>query len=350
MLIDLHAHVVPERFPSAGNRASRERWPSLDHFEPGKARVMIAGKNFRTVTDQNWSAARRLEDMAAEGVDAQVLSPMPELLSYWFTPEDARDFGRYVNETIAGMVQASSGRFYGLGMVPLQDADLAAKELAEVKKTGLHGVEVGSNVGGKSLGDERFLTFFQEAEAQDVAVFVHALHPTMTDRLPGVEQLSAAVAFPTDTGLTIVSLIAGGVLDTCPRLRLAFSHGGGSFPFILPRLEGFWSGGRWNGEQPPAGESPGALRQRIPRSPTEYARRLFYDTLLFDRRAIRYLLEMVGSSQLMVGTDYPYLARERPVSKTLRSMGLSEEEFEAIAWRNGHRFLGLSEAHPRLKA
>ncbi len=301
---------------------------------------MIAGKNFRTVTDQNWSATRRLEDMAAEGVDAQVLSPMPELLSYWLTAEDALDLGRHVNETIARLVQASPGHFYGLGTVPLQAPALAAKELVEVKKTGLLGVELGSNVGGKSLGDERFLTFFQEAEAQDVAIFVHALHPTMADRIPGVEQLSAAVAFPTDTGLTIVSLIAGGVLEKCPRLRLAFSHGGGSFPFILPRLQGFWSGGLWNGEQPPEGQG-GPLRQLIPRSPTEYARRLFYDTLLFDRRAIHYLMEMVGSSQLMVGTDYPYIIREQPVDKTLRSMSLSGDELEAIGWRNCRRFLGL---------
>lgn len=344
MIIDLHAHIVPERFPPAGNRASSGRWPSLDHFEPGKARVMIAGKNFRTVTDQNWSAARRLEDMAAEGVDAQALSPMPELLSYWLTAEDSLDLGRHVNETIAKLVQASPAHFYGLGMVPFQAPDLAAKELVEIKKMGLHGVEVGSNVLGKSLGDERFLTFFQEAEAQDIPVFVHALHPTMTDRIPGEQQLVAAVAFPTDTGLTIASLIASGVLDKCPRLRLAFSHGGGSFPFILPRLEGFWSGGRWNGEKPPAAESPGPLRQLVPRSPTEYARRLFYDTLLFDRRAIRYLLEMVGSSQLMVGTDYPYLPREQPVDRTLRSMGLSKDDLEAIGWRNCLRFLGLKEA------
>ena len=346
MVIDLHAHVVPERFPPAGNRASSGRWPSMDHFEPGKARVMIAGKNFRTVTDQNWSATRRLEDMAAEGVDAQVLSPMPELLSYWLTAEDALDLGRHVNETIAKLVQASPGHFYGLGTVPLQAPDLAAKELAEIKKTGLLGVEVGSNVSGKSLGDERFLTFFQEAEAQDLAVFVHALHPTMADRIPAVEPLVASVAFPTDTGLTIASLIAGGMLDKCPRLRLAFSHGGGTFPFILPRLEGFWSGGRWNGEPPPAETEGqrGPLRQLIPRSPTEYARRLFYDTLLFDRRAIRYLMEMVGSSQLMVGTDYPYIIREQPVDKTLRSMGLGEEEWEAIGWRNCRRFLGLKGA------
>jgi aminocarboxymuconate-semialdehyde decarboxylase len=344
MLLDLHAHVVPERFPPAGTRASSGRWPSMDHFEPGRARVMIAGKNFRTVTEQNWSVARRLEDMAAEGVDAQALSPMPELLSYWLTPEDTRDLGRHVNEMIAGMVQAFPDRFYGLGMVPLQAPELAATELAEVKRLGLHGVEVGSNVGGKSLGDVRFLPFFQEAEAQDVPVFVHALHPTMTDRLPEIEQLAAAVAFPTDTGLTIASLIAAGVLEKCPRLRLAFSHGGGSFPFILPRLEGFWSGGRWNGEPPPTAESPGALRQRIPRSPTEYARRLYYDTLLFDRRAVRYLVEMVGGAQLVVGTDYPYIARERPVSRTLVSMGLSAEDFEAITWRNCRRFLGLDAA------
>ncbi|MPZ15589.1 MAG: amidohydrolase family protein [Chloroflexi bacterium] len=337
----MHAHVVPDRFPPAGTRASAARWPSMDHFEPGRAKVMIAGENFRTVSEQCWNPTRRITDFTREGVDAQVISPMPELLSYWFTPEDGLAFARLTNEFIASLVQASPRHFYGLGMLPLQDVDLAAKELGSLRQMGLLGIELGSNILGASLGEPRLLPFFQEVERQGLAIFVHALHPTTKDRFVGPPGLDNPVGFPTDTGLTIASLITSGTLEQVPSLRMAFSHGGGTFPFFLPRLEHAWSG-TWNGEPPdPSQPSRGAVRQALPRSPTAYARKLYYDTLLFDRRAIRYLCDMVGTSQVLVGTDFPFVPRERPVGKTLRSVGLSDDELEAIAWRNCLRFLGL---------
>ncbi len=342
MVIDVHSHFVPERFPPKNGRRSDDRWPEMDRFEPGRARVIIGGRNFRTVTEQCWDPRRRLEDMDRDGVDAQVISPMPELLSYWLELPDAVEMAGYVNECIAALVAAGRGRFHGFGMVPLQDPDAAGRELDGLRGLGLTGIEVGSNVLGRSLGDPRFLPFFREVERQSLPVFVHALHPTMAGRIAGPDQAVNAVGFPTDTGLTIASLITGGTLEACPGLRLAFSHGGGSFPFILPRLENAWSGA-WNEGDPLVPEAPpSALREALPRSPAEYARRLYYDTLLFDRRAIRYLLEMMGPGRLLVGTDYPFFPREQPVDKTLRSMDLPDAELTAIGSENCLRFLGLA--------
>jgi aminocarboxymuconate-semialdehyde decarboxylase len=334
MLIDMHAHVIPENFPEAGSRSSADRWPHMDHFEPGQARVMIAGANFRTVHSGNWDVDRRLHDMQSHGVDAQAISPMPELLSYWFTPDDSLEFCRYTNEFIAAMCEAAPGRFFGLGAVPLQDPDLAAKELSSVMTMGLAGIELGSNILGKSLGDERFWGFFQEAERLKVPVFVHALHPTVVGRISGAQM--NAIGFPTDTGLTIASIIGSGLAAKCPDLRLAFSHGGGTFPFMLPRYAHNWAG-VWNEETPIGGLGAAELD----RSPAEYARRFYYDTLLFDARAIRYLLEIIAPSQLMVGTDYPYMGLEQPVGKTLMSLGLSQPVLDDITWHNCFRFLNV---------
>ena len=189
MLIDMHAHVVPEHFPPAAGRDSAARWPRMDHTEPGRANVMIEGRNFRTIHSGNWNAERRLADMDAHGADAEAISPMPELLSYWFTPRDGVDMCRHLNEFIAGLCEAAPARFFGLGAVPLQEPDLATKELASVKQLGLAGVEIGSNVLGKSLGEERFRDFFGEAERQGLAVFVHALHPTVADRISAAQAL-----------------------------------------------------------------------------------------------------------------------------------------------------------------
>jgi len=290
------------------------------------------------VNEQCWSPARRTSDLEKEGADAQVISPMPELLSYWFTPEDGLEMSRYLNEYILKIVQADPDRFHGLGMVPMQDPDLAAKELTNVKEMGLAGVELGSNILGKSLGEPQFLPFFQEVERLGLSVFVHALHPTFMNRIVGPENLDNPIGFPMDTGLTIASMITGGVLERYPSLRLAFSHGGGTFPFFLPRLNHNWSG-TWN-DEPPGGEGRRPLEKLLAKSPAEYARMLYYDTLLFDHRAIRYLIDMMGSSQILVGTDYPFIQREQPLTKTLRSMDLSNEDWEAITWQNCLRFLG----------
>lgn len=334
MLIDMHAHVIPEHFPEAGSRESAARWPRMDHFEPGQARVMIAGQNFRTVHAGNWDVDRRLADMDAHGVQAQAVSPMPELLSYWFSVDDGREFCRYTNEFIAAMCAAAPGRFFGLGAVPLQNPDVAAEELSTLRTLGLCGVEIGSNVLGSSLSEDRFWGFFQEAERLEMPIFVHALHPTVGDRLSSA--LMNPIGFPTDTGLTIAALIGSGLAAKCPDLRIAFSHGGGTFPFMLPRYVHNWSG-VWNEDAPTSGQGAAGLE----RSPAGYARQFYYDTLLFDARAIRYLLDIIGPSQLLIGTDYPYMGLEQPVGKTLMSMGLAPNTVEAISWHNCFRFLNV---------
>jgi aminocarboxymuconate-semialdehyde decarboxylase len=329
MLIDMHAHIIPEHFPPAATRASAGRWPSMDHFEPGQARVMISGQNFRTVHAGNWDVERRLADMDADSVNAQAISCLPELMSYWFTPDDGLEINRYVNDYILEMCHKAAGRFFGLAGVPLQDPELASKELAKIKAAGHAGVEIGSNVLGKSLGDERFMGFFQEAERLGLAVFVHALHPTFIDRIG--EALANAIGFPTDTGLTIASLIQSGTADKVPNLRIAFSHGGGTFPFMLPRLHNGW-GGSWDEAAP--------IRPTTGNDPAAVARRFYYDTLVFDARPLRYLIEEIGASQLVIGTDYPYVTQERPAGKTLSTLNLPPATMEDITWNNCFRFLG----------
>lgn len=329
MLIDMHAHIIPEHFPPAASRASAGRWPSMDHFAPGQARVMIAGRNFRTVHAGNWDVDRRLADMDADSVNAQAISCLPELMSYWFTPDDGLEMNRHVNDYILEMCHKAPARFFGLASVPLQDPDLASKELANIKAAGHLGIQIGSNVLGKSLGDERFVGFLQEAERLSLAIFVHALHPTFLDRIG--EALANAIGFPTDTGLTIASLIQSGTADKAQNLRIAFSHGGGTFPFMLPRYHNGW-GGSWD-EAPPIRATQGS-------DPAAVARRFYYDTLVFDARPLRYLIEEVGASQLVIGTDYPYVTQERPAGKTLSTLNLPQSTMDDITWNNCFRFLG----------
>jgi aminocarboxymuconate-semialdehyde decarboxylase len=288
---------------------------------------MIAGKVFRTVSDHSWSLERRLEVMDASGIQRQVLSPMPELLSYWLEAEDAEVLGRHVNDAIAGMVADGKGRFAGLGMVPLQDPDRSIGELEQLMRMGFKGVEIGSNVNGVSIGDVRFAAFFAAAERLGAAIFVHALHPVGTDRLIGPPSMSALALFPCETSTAIVSLMMAGIVARHSALRVAFSHGGGVFGLVLPR---FMQG--WN-------LSPG-LQEATGGSPAELARRLYYDTLVYDADTLRFLIERFGVTQLCVGSDHPFTIQEtRPVA-AVEKLGLSAPDEALVLSGNARRFLG----------
>src|SRR5438270_4770310 len=155
--IDVHSHIVPERFPRyLGNRMPAE-WPSMAPAHACHAHVMISDRVFRTVSDQCWSASRRVADLPAMGLAQQAISPMPELLSYWFEADAGAQLARYLNDCIAAMVAESGGALIGLATVPLQDIDRAIAELRRVMaEPAFAGVEIGSNVNGVPIGHPRF--------------------------------------------------------------------------------------------------------------------------------------------------------------------------------------------------
>ena len=334
VIIDIHTHIVPEHFPPVGDRAAGGLWPSMDHQPDdgsgfAKANVVIQGRNFRTVLDRCWSVSRRVDELAGQGIDRQVLSPMPELMTYRLSPEDGLAISRYMNETIARMMDAQPERFYGLGCVPLQDVDLAAQELTNIQQLGLQGVEILSNIEGISPGDAQFLPFFKEVEALGLAVFVHAQHPTFSDRILGRGALENAVGFPIESALAAASFVSGGTLEACPSLRLCISHGGGTFTQLLPRVQRFWDNG--------------GLQQQIPLPPTEYARRMYYDDILFNNQSLRYLIDTVGVTQVIVGSDYPFQFRVQTPQDEFDALGLSATEREQLSSANALRFLGLAD-------
>lgn len=327
--IDIHTHVVPRDFPAYLGKRIDVPWPSMAQAQPCHRHVMISGKVYRTVPDQSWDTALRRNDMDRIDVDRHVLSPMPELLSYWLAPEDGAALSRYLNETLAQMAADAPTRFSALGAVPLQDVDLAINELDHVMHVlKLSGVEIGSNVEGTAIGDARFEPFFAAAEEWGAAVFVHPLRPAGMDRLVGPASLEQVVGFPGEIGLAAASLITGGTLARHPKLRVAISHGGGSIQALVPRLQFAW-------------EATQALRDAIELAPKSAARRMFYDDLLYDAAAIRALVELVGEGQVMVGTDYPFTIMDREPVQRLLSLGLSDETSEALRWRNAARWLAL---------
>lgn len=256
------------------------------------------------------------------------LSVMPELFSYWAQPEDALLFCRSMNETISKMVSDYPDRFIGLGVVPLQDPDLAAKELEFVKKVyGLAGVQIGTNVEGIPIGDARFYPFFEMAEKLNMAVFVHPINPPAKERIVGPEILNNFIGFPTEIAYAATSIITGLVLEKYPNLRICFSHGGGSFSTVLPRLTfGL--------------ETMHVFREALPKSPMDYAKQLYFDTLVYHPKQLTYLLNIFSVNQLIVGSDYPFVIRETPPGKVLNEqLDLTDQDVKQIRMGNALRFL-----------
>jgi aminocarboxymuconate-semialdehyde decarboxylase len=324
--IDIHTHVVPFDMPPYVGRHAGASWPSMAIAPTCNHRsVVIDGKVFRTVPHECWDVEQRIVHMEAQGVGRQVLSPMPELLSYWLPVDDALVMCRHVNDVIASMVDKAPDRFVGLGCVPLQDPELAARELEDLMaQPSLRGVEIGTNVNGIVIGDPRFNPFFAAAERLGAAIFVHPLHPAGSDRLVGPPGLLQLVAFPGENALAAASLITGGVLDRHPKLRIAFSHGAGGFALTLPRLAAGWK----------------QLGLEHKRTPHQQARSLYYDTLVYDASALRHLISTFGLSQLCIGTDHPFVIQERDPVGRLGELALDDASLDLLLAGNARRFLG----------
>ncbi|MGV8939262.1 MAG: amidohydrolase family protein [Allorhizobium sp.] len=330
--VDVHAHVVPHDFPSYLRGPMPSSWPSMVPADGCHRTMIVNGKNYRTLTDACWLPERRIADMDAMGVGVQALSPMPELFSYWMDAEPANELLRYINDTIATMVDAGEGRFVGLGAVPLQDIDLSIAEMQRLMgQLGFAGVEIGSNVNGVAIGDPRFLPFFAEAEKLGAAVFVHAVRPAGMDRLVGPGQLQQVLAYPTDVGLAAASVITANLLLKLPRLRIAFSHGGGTLASLLPRL----CEGR---------KVFPALRDSIEADPAEQARLLYVDSLVYDERTLQHLLGVFGEDRIFIGTDYPFNFHEKAPLARIEAAFPGAAVVPKLQFANAATFLNLNEA------
>ncbi len=330
MLVDAHAHLLPRDYPPDAPAC----FPQMESIEDSTDRLLVFGPTRFRARDVFFTASKRLAAQDASGVDAEVLTPMPPLLRYDLPPVDGLALARHVNEATAQLCAVDPSRFIGLGMVPLQDPDMSAAELTAVRDLGLVGVEIASNVLGASIGDEKFLPFFTEAARLGVAIFVHAM-PAATDRLP--RQAMGTYVVGLEGAMAAASLITGGTAAKCPDLRIAFSHAAGGFPLMLPRAQYFW-GGTWN-EEPKVPDR--AVMPDDGPSPVEYARRFYYDSLVFDRRALRFLVDYLGPDRLLIGSDFPAMPREDPAGRTLRSLDLPAGVQEDITWHNTFRWLGI---------
>jgi len=327
--VDLHTHILPERWEDLDRKYGYDGFVRLDHHAPCRARMMIGDRFFREIDDRCWAPQRRADDCRDFGVDLQVLSTVPVMFSYWAKPADAHDLSRILNDHLAGVVAAQPDRFAGLGTVPMQDLERACRELDRcVDELALPGVQIGSNVNGVNLGDRSLRPFFDHAAKRGAAIFVHPWEMVGRERMNEF-WLPWLVGMPAETALAVSSVLMSGLLDALPSLRLCFAHGGGSFPFTIGRIQkGF-------------DERPDLCQTSTRTPPRESARRLYFDTLVHDASALRYLIDFAGAKRLALGSDYPFPLGEGRPGELLRSLELPEDELARILGGTALEFLAM---------
>src|SRR5260370_16446934 len=334
MRVDFHTHYIPRHFPDMAEKYGDLGWPTLLHTGLCQAEIYNAGKHYRSIDDRSWEPERRIKDMDAEGVDIQVLSPVPVTFAYRFSAHAVLELSQYQNDVIAQVVRIAPERFIVLGTVPLQDPALASNEVRRViTELGLAGIEIGTAIEGKNLDDPALEPFWQTCEHVGAAIFVHpaaVLAPQRTSQY----RMLYSVGYTTETGIAAAAIVMSGLLDRHPTLRICLAHGGGTFPWLLPRLDQTWN----VFDDVKAGTS---------RKPSETAKLLTYDTLTYDTNNLGLLIGRVGVDRLVMGTDYPFPLREVPPGVVVDAVDIiCSKEREAILGQNALRSLDGSHPSP----
>ncbi len=332
MKIDLHTHLLPPQLPELAQLTGYGGWVSLEHHRPGCARMLIDGKLFREIEQNCWDPVVRLRDCDQHGVTVQVLSTVPVMFSYWAQPQHTYDLARVLNDHLAEVVRTYPDRFLALGTLPMQAPNLAIRELERcIHELHFPGVQIGSHVNGKNLDEPEFFPIFEAAQQLDACLFVHPWDMFARERMTRYF-LPWLVGMPAETTLAICSLLFGGVLERLPGLRVAFAHGGGSFPWTLGRIDHAFH------------VRPDLCAVRCTLSPRTQLSRLYFDSLLHDTEALRYLLRLVGAQRIALGSDYPFpLGEESPGSLIESLPELTDDERDWLLVRTATEFLGLTQ-------
>jgi aminocarboxymuconate-semialdehyde decarboxylase len=326
--IDIHTHIIPEHLPNFKEKYGYGGFISLDHHKPCCAKMMIDDRFFREIQDNCWAPETRIKECDHHHIDVQVLSTIPVMFSYWAKPHDALDVSKFLNDHLAAIVHAYPKRFIGLGTIPLQAPDLAIKELERCMAIGLRGVQIGSHVNDWNLNAPELFPVFEAAEKLGASIFVHPWD------MMGKEKMSKywlpwLVGMPAETSLAICSMIFGGVFERLPKLKVAFAHGGGSFPSSIGRIEhGF-------------NVRPDLVAVDNNVNPREYLDRFYLDTLVHDPMMLDFLMQLMGPKKLALGTDYPFPLGELEPGKLIGSMPYSDEIKERLLSGTALEWLGL---------
>jgi aminocarboxymuconate-semialdehyde decarboxylase len=328
-VIDIHNHFFPKSWPDLAARYRTPDWPWIKHTEPGKADIMVGDRFFRHIYAACWDPEVRLQEMDRDGIDIQVISATPVLFAYDRPIEQALDCAQMFNDAALDLCSRGKGRLKSFCQVPLQNVDAACKEVSRCMAAGHLGVQIGNHIGNTNLDDAGVVTFLHHCADSGAAVLVHPWEMFAPERMPKY-MMPWTVGMPAETQLSIVALILSGAFDRLPEsLRICFAHGGGSFAFLLGRLENAWH------HHPVA-------RGDCEYPPSHYLNRFYADSAVFDQRALQFLVGTIGADRVMLGSDYPFPLGEERVGSLIRQSNLPQHTKAKLLGSNAERFLHLN--------
>jgi aminocarboxymuconate-semialdehyde decarboxylase len=327
--IDIHAHLFP-RISRETATAADPRAPWLAEAGDGTGQIMVGERPFRPVDATLWDPVARIAWMDASGVDVQFVCATPVMFGYAWDARAATAWAQRMNDLALEFCAHAPRRLKALAQVPLQDTDAAAREVTRAKVAGHLGVQIGNHVGPRNLDDPALLDFLRHCAAERMPVLVHPWD-MMGDERMKKWMLPWLVAMPAETQLGMLSLILSGAFERLPRsLELVFAHGGGSFAYLLGRVDNAW-------------RNRDIVRADCPQLPSSYCDRFCVDSAIFDVAALRLLVGVMGDSRVLLGTDAPFpLGEQQPGALVDHAFAETPSVRTHILAANARRVFGLS--------
>ena len=329
--IDMHSHIIPKNLPNWTEKFGYGKFIYLNHHEDRSADMMQGGQFFRRIKENCWDEDLRLVEYEQFQTQTQVVCTIPVLFSYWAEPKHGLELSEYLNDHIAELVAKYPKNYIGLATIPMQDTELAIKELERAKAIGHVGIQIGSNINDENLSEERFFPIFEACERLGMAVMIHPWQMMGFDSMKKY-WLPWLVGMPAETSRAACSMIFGGVLERLPNLRVCFSHAGGSFLPTLGRIEhGFNC-------------RPDLVAIDNEVNPRDYVGKFWVDCITHDIDALKYILKMQGSKRVCLGSDYPFPLGDLEIGKFIEESDLSTQDKENIFSNSTLEWLNLDKS------
>jgi aminocarboxymuconate-semialdehyde decarboxylase len=315
--IDMHTHILPKTMPNWTEKFGYGKFIHLESNPDGSANMMQGGNFFRRIVENCWDESLRIKEYEQFNTQVQVVCTIPVMFSYWANPKDCAELSRFLNDHIAELVQQYPKHYIGLGTIPMQDIDESIIELERIKSIGLVGIQIGSNINDKNLSEEEFFPIFEACSRLGLAVMIHPWQMMGFDSMKKY-WLPWLVGMPAETSRAACSMIFGGVLERLPKLRVCFSHAGGSFLPTLGRIEHGFN----------CRPDLVAIDNQV--NPREYVGKFWVDSITHDIDALKYILNMQGSKRVCLGSDYPFPLGDLEIGKFIEESDLSNTQIEDI--------------------